>query len=124
MNTSVFYIEGLSSVYYNLELAIREAKNRARCTIINSINCMKDCEYDNRVTDKNIKDCVLRYRVTAGTGGSIKVKATASIPYVSHHSTEEIKNVTFSKTYTICTLSIEKREAIGITFDRPFLKSE
>ena len=124
MNTSVFYIKGLSSVYYNLELTIREAKNRARCTIINSINYVKNCEYDNRVTDKNIEDCVLRYRVTVGTGGNIKVKATASIPYVSNYSTKEIKNITFSKTYTICTLSIEKREAIGVTFERPFLKSE
>ena len=124
MNTSVFYIKGLPSVYYNLELAIREAKNRARCTIINSIDYVKDCEYDNKVTDKNIEDCVLRYRVTVGTGGNIKVKAIASIPYVSNYPIKEIKNITFSKTYTICTLSIEKREAIGITFERPFLKSE
>ena len=119
MNTSVFYIKGLSSVYYNLELAIREAKNRARSTIINSIDYVKNCEYDNRVTDKNIEDCVLRYRVTVGTGGNIKVKATASIPYVSNYSTKEIKNITFSKTYTICTLSIEKREK-GTTFELPF----
>ena len=95
MNTSVFYINGLSSVYYNLEQAIREAKLRARCAIINSIDYVKDCEYDNRVTDKNIEDCVLRYRVTVGTEGNIKVKAIASIPYVSNYPTKEIKKYYF-----------------------------
>ena len=121
MNTSVFYINGLSSVYYNLEQAIKEAKLRARCAIISNINYMKDNGYDTRVTNKNIENCVLKYRVTVGTGGNIKVKAIASIPYVNRYSPEEKKNVTFSKTYTICTLSIEKREE-GITFELPFSK--
>lgn len=121
MNTSVFYIKGLSSVYYNLEQAIKEAKLRARCTIINNINRIKGHKYDDRVTDKNIENCVLKYRVTVGTGGNIKVKATASISYSDCYSTEKEKNVTFSKTYTIQTLSLEKREG-GITFELPFAK--
>ncbi len=54
-------------------------------------------------------------------GGNIKVKATAYIPYSDCSSTKKKKNVTFSKTYTICTLSIEKREE-GITFEFPFAK--
>ena len=123
MNTSVFYIKGTSSVYYNLEQAIKEAKLHARCAIINNINYMKVCKHDNRITDKNIEDCVLKYRVTVGAGGNIKVRATAYIPYGSCYSVEEKKNVTFSKTYTICTLSIEKGEE-GITFELPFAKSE
>ena len=121
MNTSVFYIKGISSVYYNLEKAIREAKLHARCTIINNINHMKDCKYDTRVTDNNIEDCVLKYRVTLSTGGNIKVRATASIPYGNHEQTETKKNITFSKTYTIYALSVEKREE-GITFELPFAK--
>lgn len=121
MNTSVFYIKGLSSVYYNLELAIIEAKNRARCSVIDKVNYMKNNAYDTGIIIKNIEDCALKYRVTVGTGGSIKVKAIASIPYVNHYSPEEIKNATFSKTYTICSLSIEKREK-GITFELPFVK--
>ena len=121
MNTSVFYINGLSSVYYNLEQAIREAKLRARCAIISNINYMKDEGYDTRVTNKNIEDCILKYRVTVGAGGNIKVRATAYIPYSDCYSAEKKKNVTFSKTYTICTLSIEKREE-GITFELPFSK--
>ena len=121
MNTSVFYINGLSSVYYNLEQAIKEAKLRARCAIISNINYMKDNGYDTRVTNKNIEDCILKYRVTVGTGGNIKVKATASIPYVNDYSPEEIKNITFSKTYTICTLPVKEREE-GITFELPFSK--
>lgn len=121
MNTSVFYIKGLSSVYYNLELAIREAKLHAKRTIISNINYMRDCGYDRRVTDKNIEDCVLKYRVTVGANGNIKVKATAYIPYDDYESTGKTKNVTFSKTYTICSLSIEKREK-GITFEFPFVK--
>ena len=121
MNTSVFYINGLSSVYYNLEQAIKEAKLRARCAIISNINYMKDNGYDTRVTNKNIEDCILKYRVTVGAGGNIKVRATAYIPYSDCYSTEKKKNVTFSKTYTICTLSIEKREE-GITFELPFAK--
>ena len=121
MNTSVFYINGLSSVYYNLEQAIREAKLRARCAIISNINYMKDEGYDTRVTNKNIEDCILKYRVTVGAGGNIKVRATAYIPYSDCYSAEKKKNVTFSKTYTICTLSIEKREK-GTTFEFPFSK--
>ena len=121
MNTSVFYINGLSSVYYNLEQAIREAKLRARCAIISNINYMKDEGYDTRVTNKNIEDCILKYRVTVGAGGNIKVRATAYIPYSDCYSAEKKKNVTFSKTYTICTLSIEKREK-GTTFELPFSK--
>lgn len=121
MNTSVFYINGLSSVYYNLEQAIREAKLHAKRTIINNINYMKSNGYDRRITDKNIEDCVLKYRVTVGANGSIKVKATAYIPYDDYESTGKTKNVTFSKTYTICSLSIEKREK-GITFEFPFAK--
>ena len=121
MNTYVFYIKGISSVYYNLEQAIREAKLRARCAIINNINYMKNNGYDRRITDKNIEDCVLKYRVTVGANGSIKVKATAYIPYDDYESTGKTKNVTFSKTYTICSLSIEKREK-GITFEFPFYK--
>lgn len=121
MNTSVFYINGTSSVYYNLEQAIREAKRCARCTIINNINRIKGHKYDNRVTDKNIEDCILKYRVTVEANGSIKVKATASIPYGDYESTGKTKNVTFSKTYTIQTLSLEKRER-GITFELPFAK--
>ena len=121
MNTYVFYIKGFSSVYYNLEQAIREAKLRARCAIINNINYMKNNGYDRRITDKNIEDCVLKYRVTVGANGSIKVKATAYIPYDDYESTGKTKNVTFSKTYTICSLSIEKREK-GITFEFPFYK--
>ena len=121
MNTSVFYINGLSSVYYNLEQAIKEAKLRARCAIISNINYMKDNGYDTRVTNKNIEDCILKYRVTVGAGGNIKVRATAYIPYSDCYSAEKKKNVTFSKTYTICTLSIEKREK-GTTFELPFAK--
>ena len=121
MNTSVFYINGLSSVYYNLEQAIREAKLHAKRTIINNINYMKNNGYDRRITDKNIEDCVLKYRVTVGANGSIKVKTTAYIPYDDYESTGKTKNVTFSKTYTICSLSIEKREK-GITFEFPFAK--
>ena len=121
MNTSVFYIEGISSVYYNLEQAIKEAKLRARCAIISNINYMKDEGYDTRVTNKNIEDCILKYRVTVGAGGNIKVRATAYIPYSDCYSAEKKKNVTFSKTYTICTLSIEKREK-GTTFELPFSK--
>ena len=121
MNTSVFYINGLSSVYYNLEQAIREAKLRARCAIINNINYMKNNGYDRRITDKNIEDCVLKYRVTVGANGSIKVKATAHIPYDDYESTGKTKNVTFSKTYTIDALSLKKNEK-GITFELPFAK--
>ena len=121
MNTSVFYINGLSSVYYNLEQAIKEAKLRARCAIISNINYMKDNGYDTRITNKNIEDCILKYRVTVGAGGNIKVRATAYIPYSDCYSAEKKKNVTFSKTYTICTLSIEKREK-GTTFELPFAK--
>ena len=119
MNTSVFYIKGLSSVYYNLEKAIRDAKLRARGTIIDSINYMKDCKCDWRITDKGIEDCVLKYRVTVNAGGNIKVRATAYIPYSDCYSGGKKRNVTFSKTYTICTLSIEKREK-GTTFELPF----
>ena len=121
MNTSVFYIKGISSVYYNLEQAIREAKLHARCAIISNINYMKDEGYDTRVTNKNIEDCILKYRVTVGAEGNIKVRATAYIPYSDCYSAEKKKNVTFSKTYTICTLSIEKREK-GTTFELPFSK--
>ena len=121
MNSSVFQINGLSSVYYNLEQAIKEAKLRARCAIISNINYMKDEGYDTRVTNKNIEDCILKYRVTVGAGGNIKVRATAYIPYSDCYSAEKKKNVTFSKTYTICTLSIEKREK-GTTFELPFSK--
>ena len=121
MNTSVFYINGLSSVYYNLEQAIKEAKLRARCAIISNINYMKDNGYDTRVTNKNIEDCILKYRVTVGAGGNIKVRTTAYIPYSDCYSAEKKKNVTFSKTYTICTLSVEKREK-GTTFELPFAK--
>ena len=121
MNTSVFYINGLSSVYYNLEQAIREAKLHAKRIIISNINYMKNNGYDRRITDKNIEDCVLKYRVTVGANGNIKVKATAYIPYDDYESTGKTKNVTFSKTYTICSLSIEKREK-GITFEFPFAK--
>lgn len=121
MNTSVFYIKGISSVYYNLEQAIREAKLHAKRTIISNINYMKNNGYDRRITDKNIKDCVLKYRVTVGANGNIKVKATAYIPYDDYESTGKTRNVTFSKTYTICSLSIEKREK-GITFEFPFAK--
>lgn len=121
MNTSVFYIKGLFSVYYNLEQAIREAKLCAKRTIISNINYMKNNGYDRRITDKNIEDCVLKYRVTVGANGNIKVKATAYIPYDDYESTGKTRNVTFSKTYTICSLSIEKREK-GITFEFPFAK--
>lgn len=121
MNTSVFYIKGISSVYYNLEQAIREAKLRARSAIINNITYMKDDGYDKRITNENIEDCVLKYRVTVGANGSIKVKATAYIPYDNYESTGKTKNVTFSKTYTINALSLEKNEK-GITFEFPFSK--
>ena len=121
MNTSVFYIRGISSVYYNLEQAIREAKLHAKRTIISNITYMKVNGYDRRITDKNIEDCVLKYRVTVGANGSIKVKATAYIPYDDYESTGKTKNVTFSKTYTIYALSLEKREK-GITFELPFAK--
>ena len=121
MNTSIFYNTGISSVYYNLEQAIKEAKLRARGAIISNINYMKDEGYDTRVPNKNIEDCILKYRVTVGAGGNIKVRATAYIPYSDCYSAEKKKNVTFSKTYTICTLSIEKREK-GTTFELPFSK--
>ena len=121
MNTSVFYIRGISSVYYNLEQAIREAKLHAKRTIISNIDYMKNNGYDRRITDKNIEDCVLKYRVTIGANGSIKVKATAYIPYDDYESTGKTKNITFSKTYTIYALSLEKREE-GITFELPFSK--
>ena len=121
MNTSVFYINGVSSVYYNLEQAIREAKLRARCAIINNITYMKDNGYDKRITNENIEDCVLKQRVTVGANGSIKVKATAYIPYDNYESIGKTKNVTFSKTYTINALSLKKNEK-GITFELPFSK--
>ena len=121
MDTSVFYIKGTSSVYYNLEQAIKEAKNHARCAIIHSINYVKDREWDKRITDKTIEECILKYRITVDDGGNIKVKATGYIPYDNYESTRKKKNVTFSKTYTICTLSIEKREK-GTTFELPFAK--
>ena len=121
MNTSVFYIKGTSSVYYNLEQAIKEAKNHARCTLIHDINYVKDREWDRRITDKAVEECILKYRVSVDDGGNIKVRATAYIPYSDCYSAEKKKNVTFSKTYTICTLSIEKREE-GITFELPFAK--
>lgn len=121
MNTSVFYIKGISSVYYNLEQAIREAKLRAKCTVVDSVSYMKDCKCDRRITDETIENCILKYRVTASTGGNIKVKATVYIPYSDCYSAGKIKNITFSKTYTICTLSIEKREE-GVTFELPFAK--
>ena len=121
MNTSVFYIKGTSSVYYNLEQAIKEAKIRARCTIIDSINYVKDRGWDRRITDKTVKDCILKYRVTVSDEGNIKVKATVYIPYSDCSSAEKKKNVTFSKTYTIQALSLEKREE-GITFEFPFAK--
>lgn len=123
MNTSIFYIKGFSSAYWNLEQAIKEAKLHARCDIINDINVLKNREYDTRVTDENIENCVLKYRVTINTDGSIKVKATGSIPYGDHWSTEKMKNVTFSKTYTIYALSIAEREE-GVTFELPFAKSK
>ena len=121
MNTSVFYIKGLSSVYYNLEQAIKEAKLRAKCAVIDRVNYVKNNADDTGIIIKHIEDCVLKYRVTVGTGGRIKVKAIASIPYVNHYSTEEVKNATFSKTYTIKALSLEKNEK-GITFELPFAK--
>lgn len=121
MNTSVFYIRGTFSVYYNLEQAIKEAKLRARCDVINDINVLKNREYDTRVTDENIENCVLKYRVTVGVNGNIKVKITSSIPYDDPLSTGKMKNVTFSKTYTIYTLSIAEREE-GTTFEFPFAK--
>ena len=119
MNTSIFYIKGISSAYWNLEQAIKEAKTRARCAVISNINYMKDDEYDTRVTNENIEDCILKYRVTVDTRGNIKVRATAYIPYGDCYSAEKKKNVTSSKTYTICTLPIEKREK-GTTFELPF----
>ena len=121
MNTSIFYINGVSSAYWNLEQAIKEAKLRARCAVIDKVNYMKNNAYDTGIIIKNIEDCALKYRVTVSTGGSIKVKAIASIPYVNHYSTEEIKNATFSKTYTIYTLPVEEREE-EITFELPFSK--
>ena len=119
MNTSVFYIKGTSSVYYNLEQAIKEAKLHAKSAVISNINYMKGDEYDRRVTDENIEECILKYRVTVDTKGNIKVKAIAYIPYSDCSLAEKKKNVTFSKTYTICALPIEKREE-GITFEFPF----
>ena len=119
MNTSVFYIKGTSSVYYNLEQAIKEAKIRARCAVISNINYMKDDEYDRRVTDENVEECILKYRVTVDTRGNIKVRAVAYIPYDDYESTGKMKNVTFSKTYTINALSLERNEK-GITFELPF----
>ena len=89
--------------------------------VIDKVNYMKNNAYDTRIIIKNIEDCALKYRVTVGTGGNIKVKATASIPYVNHYSPEEIKNITFSKTYTICTFPVKEREE-GITFELPFSK--
>ena len=121
MNTSVFYIKGISSVYWNLEQAIKEAKLRARCAVIDRVNYMKNSAYDTGITIKHIEDCALKYRVTVSTGGSIKVKAIAFIPYVNNYSPEEIKNATFSKTYSIYALPVEEREE-GITFELPFTK--
>ena len=119
MNTSVFYIKGTSSVYYNLEQAIKEAKLYAKSAVISNINYMKDDEYDRRVTDENVEECILKYRVTVDTRGNIKVRAIAYIPYGDCYSAGKKKNVTSSKTYTICTLPIEKREK-GTTFEFPF----
>ena len=121
MNTSVFYINGISSVYYNLEQAIKEARLLAKCAVIDRVNYMKNNADDTGIIIKHIENCALKYRVTVGTGGSIKVKATASIPYVNHYSTEEVKNVTFSKTYTIYALTVKEREE-GTTFELPFAK--
>lgn len=121
MNTSIFYIKGISSAYWNLEQAIKEAKFRVRCDIINDFNILKNREYDTRITDENIGDCVIKYRVTVGAGGSIKVRATGSIPCNNYWSTGKKKSITFSKTYTIYTLSIAEREE-GITFELPFAK--
>lgn len=121
MNTSIFYIKGISSAYWNLEQAIKEAKLHARCDIINDFNILKNRDYDTRITDENIEDCVLKYRVTVGAGGSIKVKATGSISCDNYWSTGKKKSITFSKTYIIYTLSIAEREE-GITFELPFAK--
>ena len=121
MNTSVFYIKGISSVYYNLEQAIREAKLRAKCAVIDRVNYIKNNADDTGIIIKHIEGCALKYRVTVGTGGSIKVKAITSIPYVNHYSPEEKKNATFSKTYTIYTLPVKEREE-GTTFELPFAK--
>ena len=121
MNTSIFYIKGISSAYWNLEQAIKEAKIRARCAVISNINYMKDDEYDTRVTNENIEDCILKYRVIVDTKGNIKVRAIAYIPYSDCSSAEKKKNVTSSKTQTMCALPIEKREE-GITFELPFAK--
>ena len=80
MNTSVFYIKGTSSVYYNLEQAIKEAKIRAKCAVIDNINYIKGHGYNKSLTGENVEGCVLKYRVTIGASESIKVKATAYIP--------------------------------------------
>ena len=50
MNTSVFYVKGTSSVYYNLEQAIKEAKIRAKCAVIDNINYIKGHGYNKSLT--------------------------------------------------------------------------
>ena len=80
---------------------------------------MKDDEYDRRVTDENVEECILKYRVTVDTKGNIKVRAIAYIPYSDCSSAEKKKNVTFSKTCTIYALSVEEGEE-GVTFELPF----
>ena len=119
MNTSVFYIKGTSSVYYNLEQAIKEAKVRAKCAVIDNINYIKGHGYNKSLTGENVEGCVLKYRVTIGASGSIKVKATAYIPCDNYESTRKKKNTTFSKTCTIYALSVEEGEE-GVTFELPF----
>ena len=121
MNTSVFYIKGTSSVYYNLEQAIKEAKIHAKCAVIDNINYIKGPGYNKSLTGENVEGYVLKYRVTIDASGSIKVKATAYIPCDNYESTRKKKNTTFSKTCTIYALSVEEGEE-GVTFELPFAK--
>ena len=122
MATSVFFIKGFSVAYWNLEQAIKEAKLCARSVILDAICREKDDQYSKRVTNNNIDECVLKYRVTEDKNGNIKVKAVASIPYDRSWSVnKKIKNATFSKTYTICALPIEEGKE-DINFEFPFAK--
>ena len=119
MNTSVFYVKGTSSVYYSLEQAIKEAKIRAKCAVIDNINYIKGHGYNKSLTGENVEGYVLKYRVTIDASGNIKVKATAYIPCDNYESKKKKKNTTFSKTCTIYALSVEEGEE-GVTFEFPF----
>lgn len=117
MATSVFYIENDSMAFWNLEQAITEAKKRTRKYLLWRINLEKDSPFCNKVNDRNIKDCIIKYQVTKNRNGSVKVKGMFSIPIdeEKYHR----KNFMASKTLSIRSLTLKEREE-GITYECPF----